>query len=1517
MTISILSFIKEYGSETLNLIRDNKVKRLRHLLDRKLRSKDLIGRLFTCNIKHKPSKKVICPIMLAARLPDPNMLQLMIEYGVDVNYIHQSYSFGGSNSENANRSMDAGAHAPLKPMSITTSREIAYSHQNRKIALSTPLHVATELSLYSNVELLLEKHANPDPRDHNGETPLHIAVRTGDIIMVRMLLYRGADTRNIDSIYNSPIHWATLYGHRGLVELLVKYDADIYQKSGNRLGGLIPIHIASREGHTHLIEYFSSYDKNSPHLKISCYGDTIEQMPIHLAALHGHIQCVEYMYEKHYVDLGITDSNYNTPLHLVLIRPHAMHSMQNKSKFIETAIYLINKCPESVNGRNNNGDTPLHLAAANSFRTVVEHLLKRDANPFSLNDRNLQPINYVSNEDPVTIQLLEMGMNDYRLKDKRDSTPKLEIKSHKNNLFNEKEEQNNYKKDIDAENVFLPNSNSTDYKENFIPNQNTANLSNRLKMSESTYKKNLPTNEEFGLIDNTLEGEPLGTPIESKVVRFPSKIKRIDVNIQDVNDTFEMTNINEKFKEIDDSLIKKNKSTSDSHKPHSDYRCVNYEKFNSNLTFRDYEENFNKDNYRIVSPTSHLNNQSNDYITSLMGSKERVVENIQNETRDYVLVNTSTDYKIPTLNQSIISNDQFRNDAQNNRFCQMRPNVEVRDIEGITDLRQKKIIPSTRCRSGSRTIVSDGYSLNNTPYSNQYDDSNDDHISSPTGEVKMSSDFKISSDGLDTNNNNSKNNNVSSQPNVPHYEGYRCKSFTDDQSMRPKTLQSSACSNDLSQSVTEQNLNSSVFKDESNFDSNYNYHTDSSYIRNVSESIYGKGKCKSNQAKSSSKHNLSVTFSENIKVVDIDNDDDIVESAKSFDNVDDYKRTSSPLQYTYKKFTENSQFSQQPQKFKNSKEIYIHSNNSNLQHPKMVPEYKQKPFMKKSNLKSSSVSTSHSTSDSDYDLLDVKDYNTQTNNIKRDSYNRSSTIDDYKSRYDEFRFPKDEPLDDCRNPYIHKMMKPIFEKKREKSNIKEARVNDNVYDTVVKLNPSQVPEKMKNLSYNSNVNNENNRSTIRNNAVNEKSHHKARQDISNVENEPSFNSIVDTEGYTNRNYDDSIKYRNNVYKSESNIFKHHVRKRNLGIKLKQEKEYTVNNFDNIETSKIYTNDPKRQQDAIYTLKELSQSGIFGESKTKKKEKFDTIETSEKIDVSKKNEYSINRNVPNKRSKRRYSLTDKIKYNKNTTKSVDNVNFVNNISQHSSPRHSVPDNHFLNDSGKNVFNDVGKIKDSNKLEAFWIKTCRLSKKSYAKNKKLQIFIVENEFDLPERYFYSLGQNNSRPLFIAKSVKDEKKFTITFRLGTDWKTLVSTLFNRSIRQSEMTNFCRDIKTKCGGYVNKEIIELFQRWMNIMGSEKANISNLYEILKRCQIQFYDTRMSIATIAKMIPRHSISNIPKRMNNDDRNASFSEEYFKSQTHLSEFNGSFNDVQKLNQSFSAFTIPTFDEAKSIYSRNNI
>jgi len=162
--MGVMTVIKDYGTNILDAIREDDLKKLRGILERHLNHDAKIAELCTTDIRHRPTKKFACPIILAARQPNPAILQYMLEHGVNPNFVHHT----------------------------------VYTSKRREMV--TALHVAVDLSLYGSVEALLNYNADANIIDHNGETALHVAVRKADCVMTHLLLAKGATT---DAFYRA------------------------------------------------------------------------------------------------------------------------------------------------------------------------------------------------------------------------------------------------------------------------------------------------------------------------------------------------------------------------------------------------------------------------------------------------------------------------------------------------------------------------------------------------------------------------------------------------------------------------------------------------------------------------------------------------------------------------------------------------------------------------------------------------------------------------------------------------------------------------------------------------------------------------------------------------------------------------------------------------------------------------------------------------------------------------------------------------------------------------------------------------------------------------------------------------------------------------------------------------------------------------------------------------------------------------------------------------------------------
>ncbi|NWW35922.1 ANR27 protein, partial [Panurus biarmicus] len=118
----------------------------------------------------------------------------------------------------------------------------------------TPLHIAAICGQTSLVDLLVAKGALVNATDYHGSTPLHLACQKGYQNVTLLLLHYKASTDVQDNNGNTPLHLACTYGHEDCVKALVYYDVHCCRLDIGNEKGDTPLHIAARWGYQGIIE---------------------------------------------------------------------------------------------------------------------------------------------------------------------------------------------------------------------------------------------------------------------------------------------------------------------------------------------------------------------------------------------------------------------------------------------------------------------------------------------------------------------------------------------------------------------------------------------------------------------------------------------------------------------------------------------------------------------------------------------------------------------------------------------------------------------------------------------------------------------------------------------------------------------------------------------------------------------------------------------------------------------------------------------------------------------------------------------------------------------------------------------------------------------------------------------------------------------------------------------------------------------------------------------------------------
>ncbi len=173
----------------------------------------------------------------------------------------------------------------------------------------------------SATTLLLERGANLDARDDNGNTPLHLAVadltielaaRQRCVSDTTLLLDHGADVNAQDKRGMTPLHTAAGKGYSYTVLLLLSRRADI---SAQDKRGRTPLYAAAQNGHVPVATLFLDRGEN-----INAQDKT-GHTPLHHTAYYGHVPTATLFLNRG-ANVNARSHSGQTPLHCACFKKH-------------------------------------------------------------------------------------------------------------------------------------------------------------------------------------------------------------------------------------------------------------------------------------------------------------------------------------------------------------------------------------------------------------------------------------------------------------------------------------------------------------------------------------------------------------------------------------------------------------------------------------------------------------------------------------------------------------------------------------------------------------------------------------------------------------------------------------------------------------------------------------------------------------------------------------------------------------------------------------------------------------------------------------------------------------------------------------------------------------------------------------------------------------------------------------------------------------------------------------------
>ena len=237
------------------------------------------------------------------------------------------------------------------------------------------------------LEVIIELTRGVDQRDIDDNTPLHLAASSGNVEFIELLQKKldaiGPDEQKLEVDFNAvnnlkqtPLHRAAAKGHGEMVETLLSKGASVELKD---VSGRTALHYAALGGSKLVVEALLA--KRANPAAVDIYG----RSPLHIAAAAGHTVMVHRLIESGGgALLKMTDKDGKTALDLVTdnAKQKIADFEDNSPEDTPSELYdlhdLLKELLITEEGRNR-GWSPLHYAVHSGEKTAVEALLKLDS----------------------------------------------------------------------------------------------------------------------------------------------------------------------------------------------------------------------------------------------------------------------------------------------------------------------------------------------------------------------------------------------------------------------------------------------------------------------------------------------------------------------------------------------------------------------------------------------------------------------------------------------------------------------------------------------------------------------------------------------------------------------------------------------------------------------------------------------------------------------------------------------------------------------------------------------------------------------------------------------------------------------------------------------------------------------------------------------------------------------------------------------------------------------------------
>jgi ankyrin repeat protein len=215
-----------------------------------------------------------------------------------------------------------------------------------------------------------------DQKNENGDAPIHLAIKNDNELFVQKLIVCGADINFLDRNEESSMHLAVRSENKNLIDILIENKADLERKNKD---GDMPLHLAIKSGDYSIAELLirrganvlvqNSEGNTALHLLVSVIVENFQKS----GPYKDHSRLIYLLLKGKKGILNIKNNDGDTPLHLAV-------KLQDYSLSMH---FVQNGC--NIDEKNVDGDTPLHLAVRGNSLTLLKFFIE---NKCKINEKN-------------------------------------------------------------------------------------------------------------------------------------------------------------------------------------------------------------------------------------------------------------------------------------------------------------------------------------------------------------------------------------------------------------------------------------------------------------------------------------------------------------------------------------------------------------------------------------------------------------------------------------------------------------------------------------------------------------------------------------------------------------------------------------------------------------------------------------------------------------------------------------------------------------------------------------------------------------------------------------------------------------------------------------------------------------------------------------------------------------------------------------------------------------------------